>query len=131
MSKEENSKPTFQRNSTQQSENQWILYPAKSQWFTEESQSIDHWLLDSCIGSSGRMEQHFQKLNKANMEPRILYSAKLFFKCQGYRKVVINLQGLKKYSIHEPNLRNPTEDELHPRDYWETSAKRDAFNMCA
>lgn len=51
------------------------------------------------------------------MEPRILYSAKLFFKRQGYRKVVINLQDLKKYSIHEPNLRNPIEDELHPRDY--------------
>lgn len=88
-----------------------------------EGQSVDHWLLGKCIWNNTRMQQHLQMLSKTKWEPRILYSAQLFFKCQGYRKIITNLQDLEKYCIQEPILRNPLEDKCHPRDYWETSAK--------
>lgn len=59
----------------------------------------------------------------------MLYLARSFFKFQGYRKIVKNFQDLKKYSIHEPNPRNPIEHELRPSNSWETSAKADEFTL--
>lgn len=89
----------------------WISYPLSNCLLPGKSicWPLISWQLHIRQYKNG---QHFQKLNKINLEPRNLYSAKLFFKCQD----------LKKCSIHEAILRK-LEDEFHLRKHLETSAK--------
>lgn len=52
--------------------------------------------------------------NFKKSEPRILYTAKLSFNYEGYRKGVLNMQKFKNYCKDVPFLWNLLEDGLHP-----------------
>jgi hypothetical protein len=66
----------------------------------------------------------FQALNENNVNPRILYPAKLSFKIDGAVKIFHDKQKLKQYMTTKPPLQKILQGILHTEDESKQNHKR-------